>query len=609
MAWRRFVAWLTQLARTPFAGQVVPRRRGRRHRPQTHINVRQLEPIASPTSLTALPGAVDYAMLAPGWSNPELAAAANISVAWSTALAADTGSDGFTVTCGIASADPPASAGTIDVAAGINAEDTSELAIDDNDFASLNFADAPGMPASGAEPEVGAASGILAGVTGSGVSALGNTGWVGGVGTSMPIAPPAGPTGNHAPLAQMPSNSTVPSTTTTGHASHTRATTSLAAQLPSATPASTASGGGSSTATGSTATSQATPFLGPGPFITGSSGASIMPVVYDSTASDPAQEVVQVTGQAQGQNPMTQGFSQGGVRYADGTVQLIQPDLSSSGFASAWGQTRTWTNNTLYIGGTTSTNPAGNSWVVSQLPYLMKVNSGNTIDAIVSGSNAFIFDQNNGVWVARYFLQNTLVDNNTTHQFTLTDDTGRTITLMDFSSSVPASQQGTFVSLTDSYGNQVSVVSRNSSGQITEVQSSSTQGSTTVVESYLYTYISSGTNAGLLQNVTLRRKINSGSWSVVRQVAYTYYDGTTSYGNAGDLQTATIEDALTNTLATYYYRYYTSTGSGGYVHGLEYSFDPRSYARLAAAVSNPLTATNAQVAPYAQYAFQYDSSQ
>ncbi|HZU36348.1 MAG TPA: hypothetical protein VFA18_10595, partial [Gemmataceae bacterium] len=351
MTWRRFVRWLTQLARTPFMGRGMARRRRRQHRSQGRIVVRQLEPIASPTSLTALPGSADPAMLAPGWDNPERGATANMSVAGSTALATDTGSDGATVACGIPFAGPTASAGALDVAAGMGVENSSALPLDDNDFASLNFATSPGMPPSGAEPELGAASGILAGVIVSGVSGLGNVGLAGAEGTSTPLTPRAGPTSSHVPFGQMPSNLSVPSATTTSHAAHTATITSAAAQPASATAASTLSGGGSSPATGSPATSQATPFLGAGPFITGSSGASIMPVVYDSTASDPAQEVVQVTGQAQGQNPMSQGFSQGGVRYADGTVQLIQPDLSSSGFASAWGQTRTWTNNTLYIGG------------------------------------------------------------------------------------------------------------------------------------------------------------------------------------------------------------------------------------------------------------------
>jgi hypothetical protein len=39
-----------------------------------------------------------------------------------------------------------------------------------------------------------------------------------------------------------------------------------------------------------------------------------------------------------------------------------------------------------------------------------------------------------------------------------------------------------------------------------------------------------------------RRSTNGGSsWTTVRQVAYGYYDGTQSYGNSGDLMTATVQ--------------------------------------------------------------------
>ena len=43
-------------------------------------------------------------------------------------------------------------------------------------------------------------------------------------------------------------------------------------------------------------------------------------------------------------------------------------------------------------------------------------------------------------------------------------------------------------------------------------QRSNTVGSTTVTESYLYTYLSSGDNEGKNENIRLRRKVNSGSF-------------------------------------------------------------------------------------------------
>ena len=140
-------------------------------------------------------------------------------------------------------------------------------------------------------------------------------------------------------------------------------------------------------------------------------------------------------------------------------------------------------------------------------------------------------------------------------------------------------------------------------------------GGGTVTQSYVYSYLSSGPNAGLLSSVVLRHKVGLGSWTTVQQVVYTYYDGSETYGNTGDMEFATVEDAGANVLNhrarlydkldfqgfsfgqdtqshcriiahgdsdTTYYRYYTSDSSIGYTHGLEFVFRPASYARLTA---------------------------
>jgi hypothetical protein len=107
----------------------------------------------------------------------------------------------------------------------------------------------------------------------------------------------------------------------------------------------------------------------------------------------------------------------------------------------------------------------------------------------------------------------------------------------------------------------------------------------------------------------LRQKVGSGSWTTVRQVAYDYYDGTQNkpYGNLGDLRTCTTLDPNNHVIDVTYYRYFTPSDAGniGYVHGLKYVFSPQSYARMAADISNPLTATDAQVAPYSDAYYQY----
>ena len=99
----------------------------------------------------------------------------------------------------------------------------------------------------------------------------------------------------------------------------------------------------------------------------------------------------------------------------------------------------------------------------------------------------------------------------------------------------------------------------------------------------------------MLSSVQLRQPNGEGGWTVVQQVVYTYYDGIEPYGNLGDLQTATVEDGQGDVLGADYYRYYTPGDANGYVEGLKYVFDPQSYARLCAAVSDPFDASDAQV--------------
>src|SRR5207253_2726079 len=122
-------------------------------------------------------------------------------------------------------------------------------------------------------------------------------------------------------------------------------------------------------------------------------------------------------------------------------------------------------------------------------------------------------------YTARYFLQETLSDNTTTGEFSVTDTAGDVVKLYDFGSVPPAARKGLFKSLTDPDGNTTSVTSW-SNDKPAEVQRSNTTNGTTVTESYLYTYIASGANAGLVSNVTLRRQTNGGAWTTVRQAAY-----------------------------------------------------------------------------------------
>src|SRR5262249_46745984 len=155
----------------------------------------------------------------------------------------------------------------------------------------------------------------------------------------------------------------------------------------------------------------------------------------------------------------------------DGSIQVSANDLSSSGLAgNPWGQSRTWINGPNFA----SVTAEGMGWVDTQLPWIQQANSGNTLVMVSSGSNSLFWDLVGSTWSPRYFLQDTLVDNSSTHQYVVTDDTGKVLIFQDFSTGVPSAQRGEFQSETDQFGNTTSVISHNSNGAIQEIQSSST---------------------------------------------------------------------------------------------------------------------------------------
>ena len=166
-------------------------------------------------------------------------------------------------------------------------------------------------------------------------------------------------------------------------------------------------------------------------------------------------------------------------------------------------------------------------------------------------------------------------------------------------------------------GGQTLIVVGYTGQNIAEVQRAATIGGVTTVESLLYTYA-----GGDLQAVTLRRQVGGGAWTNIRQASYTYYGGGDANGSTGDLQTATIQvwnGSSWQNQKVCYYRYWigsssssssSSTGPYAAAHLLKYVVNPGSYSRMTAAGSglNPLTATDAQLAQYADMYFEYDAS-
>ena len=296
-------------------------------------------------------------------------------------------------------------------------------------------------------------------------------------------------------------------------------------------------------------------------------------------------------------------YSPAGVRYFDGQINVSSIELSSDGFSGLWNQTLSWSN------GTPPSSDNGTDIIDWDRPYLLRPNGDNSaITVVSSATDARFYTLVGNNYVPQFFVQDQLTHNTSTGEFVLNDTMGDQLHFFDWTAS-QANQQGQFKSCTDAKGNLISVTSWTSTGEVAEMQR--TDSSSGVTQSYLYTYLASpDPNAGLIAHVTLRQNVNNGPWTIVRQAAYDYYDGTANkpYGNLGDLRTATTLDGNNHVIDTTYYRYYTSADAGsiGYVHGLKYVFSPQSYARMAADLSNPLTATDAHVAPYADDYYQYN---
>jgi hypothetical protein len=254
-------------------------------------------------------------------------------------------------------------------------------------------------------------------------------------------------------------------------------------------------------------------------------------------------------------------LSEAPVRYADGVVELDTIDLMSSGFGAPWGQSRSWTNGPGYSSGADN----GNGVVDINQPYLVEVNGDDsTISVVMSGTNALYFDRDptSGDYVERFDGHETLSEDATTGEFTLYDTAGDRLQFFSFDTSLLAVQRGQFESLADPYGN-LTVLTYGANGRLAEVDRSNA-AATPVTESFVYNYVASGVNQGLLSEVTQRQKTGSGPWATVRSVVYAYFDGTDSHGNAGDLKSATTEDPSNNVIDVDYYRYYRDGDANGY---------------------------------------------
>jgi RHS repeat-associated protein len=284
-----------------------------------------------------------------------------------------------------------------------------------------------------------------------------------------------------------------------------------------------------------------------------------------------------------------------------GAVVVDQADLSSAGFGTPWSQDWTWTNLPGYADGL-----VGDGASQAQAPHLMQLNGDDSVAVIPGPGSSHFFDRYGGAYHPVFTTAGALTHDTTNHLFVETDPAGSVLTYYDFSTGTPSGRAGRLISVADPAGNLTSVTSWDTGGGPAEVQRVNGTGSTAQTESYLYTYVASGDDAGLLASVTRRRRVGTGSWATVGSVEYAYYTSSDAHGTPHHLKTATVKDAGGNVTDTSYYRWFTSGMSNGL---MSYAFGPAAYARLTAALGTGVDAlSDTQVAPYADRAFTYDSS-
>ncbi len=305
------------------------------------------------------------------------------------------------------------------------------------------------------------------------------------------------------------------------------------------------------------------------------------------------------------------------ISLLNGQVLLSENDVSASGFGQTWGHSRSYNNQ---MGGNFDFGN-GVNWLIYQWPYLY--DDGGAVIVVRAGQDSEWFDPVESGYAARYGVLDTLSYNATTDVFTWASTSGAIEQYAGFDSPLA----GKLLSQTTPGG--ATIYMSYSGGQLSEMtRSFADADGVTTTESYVYSYIDSGDNAGHIASVELRRKAETSSgtsssssssssgatdfWYNVRRALYTYYGSSDASGALNDLQTVTrqVPDEGTGwqNESTLYYRYYRdSAGDTGFAHGMKYVLNAEAFARLTAAVGNPFTASDEQVAEFADSYFEYDN--
>ena len=296
--------------------------------------------------------------------------------------------------------------------------------------------------------------------------------------------------------------------------------------------------------------------------------------------------------------------------------------LSSSGFGHRWGHTLSYSNQV--------TKPAvglnGSSWFTREQPQLFQTTAivqepghppkvVNRIAVIEVISEAIWFQQNSTTqqYEGMFFNTEQLVHISSAKEFLYLNLRGQRLTFFDFNGSIPLVKQGRLKSWMDADG-QVTYVDYWANGLMRRFRQQ--DATTAESSSYDYQYFNPGGSSGSsgssgsvsaserLEIVTLVVK-----GTAVRRLKFAYYGTGDTHGGAGDLKQITVQtmdDEGWHDLQHTLFRYYLAGDANGVAHGMKFQVQPESYQRMVNDGLSPETATDAQVAGYADYYFEYD---
>ncbi|MCG8649969.1 MAG: hypothetical protein MI861_09050, partial [Pirellulales bacterium] len=176
----------------------------------------------------------------------------------------------------------------------------------------------------------------------------------------------------------------------------------------------------------------------------------------------------------------------------------------------------------------------------------------------------------------------------------------------DFSNA--SNSKGMLKSQTDTYGETITAESYNGPA-IAELRCNRDG----TIWSMLYSFYPAGAHTGRVQYATLRKSTDSGSsWNQIRRAQYDYYSGGETNGSANDLKRVTVQYRQGGNwldAAKSYYRWYKQGQANGFAGAIKYMLGPQAYAEMLADNLTPETASDQQLATYANLYFEYDADQ